>query len=150
MLASPILALDLTDIANLDLEKTKDEFNIDAEKDPSWIMKNIVGDQKINVEIILKDGSTKIIGIETKDGQVTTIQPTPIENPTMEISVDEDKVQEMVQSGDPIGFLSENLGKDGMEIETFDFWTGFKIGVLNFILWFVSLFTTVGNFVKKF
>ncbi|MBO8174509.1 MAG: hypothetical protein H0Z18_04560 [Thermococcus sp.] len=83
------------------LKKYIPVYNENADKLPEFI-KRIVGNERINLEITLENGSVLNIGVITKNGRVTEFSKGKISEPTMRAWTSEDVARRIIDSEDPV------------------------------------------------
>ncbi|NJE25415.1 hypothetical protein E3E22_02000 [Thermococcus sp. MV5] len=76
-------------------------YNENADNLPGFI-KRIVGDERIDLEIALENGSVLNIGIVTEDGRIVEFSKGKISKPTMRVWTSEDVARRIINSEDPV------------------------------------------------
>ena len=113
-------------LSNLDEATILINSNID--RLPNFV-KNIFGNEKVNVEIKMNDGSTLVLGVETAEGKVIKLFKGEIDDPTLKVEVSEDVLTSIANSRDPVnGFISA-LSSDQIKYESLRAKTSIKTGI---------------------
>ncbi len=145
LLALPVMAQQndtnddvLNSITQDDLELIKSTYNENIDQVPSTI-KTLIGNEKIN---LILEGTEFAAYFVTSDGLIEEVGLDRLDDPTINLVVDEFAQNEIfngnVESGDD--FL--NLYEDGhITIDPVGFWSNIKIQAVKTVLFFRSLFT---------
>lgn len=88
----------------LDLEKSAKGYNANMDRVP-WLVRTVAGDERIDAEVRVKDGSTLLLRIETSGGRITRFQEIRArgEDATMELYATEGAVRGVMESPEPAG-----------------------------------------------
>lgn len=135
------------DISKFDLDAIKKGYNENIENIP-WVVKALAGTEKINIQVKNKDNSTTTISIETDNGKIISINKEPLEDPTLVIKVDENKIENIMTSENPVLALADTIKKKEVKIEAKSTGMSIKVMLFNFLLFVMNFVTTVGNFIK--
>ena len=87
--------IDTTNILNNNLNQLKTKYNQNINKVP-WIVKKIIGNERINVYLTLNNGNQKIIGGITNKARILQAQVGKISNPTLNIYITEKTIQRLI------------------------------------------------------
>jgi len=90
-----VAAIDLNNI-----QSSIDSYNQDIDKAPA-LLRTLLGDERVDVTILLNNSSTIRYGFETKGAKIVRAESGGIENPTIEVFADEDAIYEVENARDP-------------------------------------------------
>jgi len=100
-------------IAFEDIQHGVDVYNQGAENAPD-ILKALLGDERVQIEVSKSDGTVLLAGLDTKDGLVVNTTAGEIEDPTIVVNATEDAITRVIESDDPAAAFEE--AKDNGEI----------------------------------
>ncbi len=92
--ASIVTILASRDVLGYNLEELKTIYNQNIGKVP-WIVKKIIGNERINLYLTTKAGETIILGGITESARIIQVQLGKTENPTLNIYVTEEAVNKI-------------------------------------------------------
>lgn len=98
----------------IDLEELEEEVNQNQEDIPSFV-KSIVGDQRINIEFKETDENYSAV---LKGTEIQELDNRSLENPTLEVEVNESSMAAVMESEQPADELKEALDEGEIEYET--------------------------------
>ena len=102
------------------------------------LMTSLIGEERINGEIALNDGSVLSIAITTdKDAKITSFEEGEISDPTMRVSTNEDTIRSIINSSDPVSAFLDALDAGTITYESDSALQDFGIQVA---LWVAGLF----------
>jgi hypothetical protein len=83
------------------------------------LITSMIGEERINGEILLNDGSVLNIAIMTdKDAKITSFEKGEISDPTMSASTDEDTIRSIITSSDPVSAFIDALNAGTITYES--------------------------------
>lgn len=94
-------------------DKVMEEYNKNIEYVPGFI-KTIFGNERINLEVSLENGSKREYGILTEKGTIISVEKQYLEDPTLNAKISEATINKLLQAEDQVGALKEAL--DNKEI----------------------------------
>ncbi|TGC11488.1 hypothetical protein [Methanolobus halotolerans] len=119
-----------------DLDMKVNEYNENASHVPS-LLKNMLGDEVIHLLIEMNDGSELHIKAVTEKALITTFEEIDSEDyigATVKVTLEENAVQELLDSGNPVeAFLNAMKNKD-INIEPVGLAGTIKFKVANILL----------------
>lgn len=130
-----ILLLLLSSLAfaeGLDVNSLVADYNKNSDKVPS-VVKTLFGNERINAQITLTNGSVIVIGGVTKDGKVIEAKEGGIDNPTMEVSVSEAAIGEISSSKDPAGAFQGALNSKKISYHGVSTGAKIKLGIVSVV-----------------
>tara|TARA_Y100000310_G_scaffold173355_1_gene173531 strand:+ start:4716 stop:5189 length:474 start_codon:yes stop_codon:yes gene_type:complete len=77
------------------LSQFKSDYNENIDKVPTWA-KNVLGSEKINATLILKDNTAINIGIIFRDGQMVEMRQGRLKKPTINLIVSEQNILDLL------------------------------------------------------
>lgn len=86
----------------LDVNNLVADYNKNFDKMPSFV-RTLFGNERINANITLTNGTVITMGGVTKDGKIIEAKEGGIGNPTMEVFVSESAINDITASKDPAG-----------------------------------------------
>ncbi|NPV61635.1 MAG: hypothetical protein HPY61_03225 [Methanotrichaceae archaeon] len=104
ILLSSSLAMALVDLNNL--QSSIDSYNQKIDQAPS-VLKALLGDERMDITILLNNSSTIQWGFETRDAKIVRAESGVIENPTIEVYAQEDAIRRIENSNDPAAAYKE-------------------------------------------
>ena len=103
-------------IAFEDVQNAVDVYNSGIETAPD-VVKILLGDEKVQIEITKSDGTALLAGLETKDGLVVNTTEGEIEDPTIVVNATEDAITGVIESDDPVAAFEEAKDNGDITIE---------------------------------
>jgi hypothetical protein len=101
-------------------------------------MTSLIGEERINGEITLNDGSVLSLAITTdNDAKITSFEQGEISDPTMRVSTDENTIRSIMSSSDPVSAFLDALDAGTITYESDSALQDFGIQVA---LWVAGLF----------
>ncbi len=94
----------VVDINNL--QKSIDSYNSQIDTAPQ-VLRTLLGDERVNATILLKNGTTIAWGFETKNAKIVRSQKGGIEDPTIDVYATEDAIHEVENAADPAAAYKE-------------------------------------------
>ncbi len=98
---------------NIEASELKDEINANNEEIPSFV-ENIVGDQRINVDF---QETNATYGAEMNGTKVEKLGTEEVDNPTLQVNVNESSLDAVMSSEHGFEELREQMDKGGIEYE---------------------------------
>ena len=97
-----------------------DIYNSGVENAPG-VVKTLLGDERIQVEITRADGTFLMAGLETKNAVIVGTIEGEIENPTIVVEAEEEAITRVYESDDPVAAFQEakDQGKISVRGTTF-------------------------------
>jgi hypothetical protein len=99
IMLSLCLAGAVVDVNNL--QESVDAYNSNIDKAPS-VLKTLLGDERVNITILLNNSSTVRWGFETKNARIVRSEIGGIENPTIDVFATEDAIYRVQNATDPL------------------------------------------------
>ncbi|MFB6204470.1 MAG: hypothetical protein ABEJ75_02395 [Candidatus Nanohaloarchaea archaeon] len=90
------------------LPQYAEEFNNNTAKLPG-IVRSLIGDQRINVEITRQGREDLVLGVVMKGVKIARINDTRVENPTLEVNTSMKTVESILNSANPARTLRAKL-----------------------------------------
>jgi pectin methylesterase-like acyl-CoA thioesterase len=117
------LALASTPASSLTFDSIQhgvDIYNSGVENAPG-VVKTLLGDERIQVEIARADGTFLMAGLETKNAVIVGTIEGEIENPTIVVEAEEEAITRVYESDDPVAAFQEakDQGKISVRGTTF-------------------------------
>lgn len=112
------MACAMIDVNNL--QKSIDGYNSNIDNAPS-VLKALLGDERVNVTILLNNSSTVGWGFETKNAKIVRSEKGGIENPTIDVYATEDAIHSVENATDPAAAYkaAESSGEVSIKGNTF-------------------------------
>jgi len=88
------------------LQSYVDRYNANMDNAPT-ILKSLLGNEKVEVNILLANGNIQNIGIQTENGLITTTVDGGFDDPSIEIKTSEETIDKIVKARDPITAFTE-------------------------------------------
>ena len=102
------------------------------------LMTSLIGEERINGEIALNDGSLLSLAITTdEDAKITSFERGVISDPTMRVSTDENTIRAIMNSSDPVSAFIDALNAGTITYESDSALQDFGLQVA---LWVADLF----------
>ena len=113
-----------------DLKQQADIYNQNV--DEISFIKSLIGEERINCEISLNDGTMLTIGIKTdEDAKVISLEKGEISDPTVNAYTTENTVRNIVNSGDPASAFQDALNTGKIKFEGVGLGNKIKVGVMS-------------------
>ncbi len=80
------------------------------------ILKSLIGNVRIDLNITRSDGSIYRTGLETKNARVCRILEGGIDDPAVSINATEDAVNKILSSNNPVAAFQQERNSDGIAI----------------------------------
>lgn len=119
----------IVDESSIDLEEVKEAFNSNTERVPSFAA-SLIGDQTLHIELAGTDLDNSSIGVKMEDMEVTDIQWEAFNGTTLEITVSQENLQEILSSPDPMHTAGQMLKQEDIEYRTVTFTNKIRFGLL--------------------
>jgi hypothetical protein len=108
------------------LDEYIDRYNYNMDKAPG-ILKTLLGSEKVELDIILDNGSQFKVGLEVNNGLVVSTTKGGFEDQTILIQTREDVIQTMSQSPDPITAFQQARAAGRISITGNNFLSNLKV-----------------------
>lgn len=115
---------------DFDPEGFKDSF---SGKDLNPVINWLAGDQKIELEIVINESETRVIGIETEGANITEVQQQGFENPTINLETKAEVFKKISSAEKPLEELNNQLG-EGVSFQAKGFFNNIRISVIKLII----------------
>ncbi|MDP6670817.1 MAG: hypothetical protein QGI60_03305 [archaeon] len=96
-------------------------------------VKQLFGNETINVFIAMGDGSNETVGIKTKDTKVQAIKYNGFENETLHVFVSEETIRDILANDDPLDAAITALINGKITYRGVGFASAAKFGILGFL-----------------
>lgn len=83
------------------LQESVDSYNSNIDTAPS-VLKTLLGDEKVNITILLNNSSIVSWGFETKNAKIVRFEKGGIKNPTIDVFATEDAIYRVQSAQDPV------------------------------------------------
>jgi pectin methylesterase-like acyl-CoA thioesterase len=103
-----------------------DLYNSGVENAPG-VVKTLLGDEKIQVEITRADGTALMAGLETKNAVIVNAIEGEIEDPTIVIDASEEAITWVYQADDPVAAFEEAKKEGEISIRGTTFTSKLKV-----------------------
>ena len=130
LLVTPVLAPNPTSSEEINIQQLKAEHNQNLEKVP-WIVKKIIGTERINLHLTTNTQEIIIIGATTESAKILSIQKGEIQDPTLKIYVTENTINRVK---DKVITIQQAIETEEIRFESQRIRTSIK-------LWLINLFT---------
>lgn len=105
------------------------------------LVTSLIGEERINGQISLNDGSVLSLAIMTaEDAKITSFEEGEIPDPTINAYSDEDTVRSIIISADPVATFQSALDNGAIRIEGVGMGGKIKIGMAKVALKIASFF----------
>lgn len=101
------------------------EYNKNIENVPGFI-KTIFGNERINAEITLEDGTVREYGIITQGGLILNVSKEYLEDHSLEVYTDEETANNIMNSEDQVAALKQALDDKTIDYKAIKFTTKAK------------------------
>ncbi len=107
-------------------QKNVDAYNKNIDKAPG-ILKGIMGNEKINLDIAKNDGSVFLVGLDMQEGRINRTIVGGWSDPSITITATEKAINDTRQSKDPITTFQNERDKGQITFEAKGMLTKFKL-----------------------
>ncbi len=121
-----------------DLEGIRRNYNENFNA-PSYAQ-TLFGDQRINIYITAEDGDEFTVGAINENSKINNLEPRGIEDPTMNVYVDEATIEEILTSTSPFDALSNAMNSGALRYEAITTGNKIKLGFASVVIKFISWF----------
>ncbi len=94
------------------------------------ILKALVGNQRIDLDVIRNDGSIYKTGFEMQNARISSTVEGGISDPTISINATEDSINRIRSSSDPISTFQQERSYGGINIQGNTFTTRAELGIV--------------------
>lgn len=101
-------------------------YNSGVENAPG-VVKTLLGDERIQVEITRANGTALVAGLETKNALIVNATEGEIEDPTIVVEAEEGAITRVYSSDDPMGAFEEAEKKGEISVRGTTFTTRLKV-----------------------
>ncbi|MBO8181293.1 MAG: hypothetical protein H0Z28_00700 [Archaeoglobus sp.] len=115
------------------LVEKKDEYNENVNAVPGMI-KSIIGNERINIEIAREDGTTLVVGAVTRDAYVAEFTEGGISNPTIRAWTTEKVVREIIGSNDIVNAAMDAINSGDVNYEGVSLVKILKINIMKSLM----------------
>jgi hypothetical protein len=113
-------------IAFEDIQHGVEVYNLGAENAPD-ILKTLLGDERVQIEISKSEGTVLMVGLETKGGVVVNTTKGEIEDPTIVVNATEDAITRVCESGAPVAAFQEAQARGEISVRGTTFTARLKV-----------------------
>jgi hypothetical protein len=113
-------------------------YNKKIDKVPK-ILTYLLGDERVNIKIVLSNGKICRLSYETKNGRINTIVEGWIKDPTIIVTTTQKIIEKINASGDPLAAFKRERASLGLIIEGQSLKTRIKLETAlssDSVLWF--------------
>ncbi|MBN1323691.1 MAG: hypothetical protein JW986_06790 [Methanotrichaceae archaeon] len=103
-----------------------DRYNANIDNAPA-LLRSVVGDERVDVEILLVNGTIFKMGLETEGGRITGTVPGGVGNPSIVAETREDVIYRILRASDPIAEFQRSREAGDMVIEGMTFTAKLKL-----------------------
>jgi hypothetical protein len=115
------------------------QYNQHAQSIPSWL-KTIMGDERINMEVAMDDGSTKKFAITTKKAKVESWKEKALEDPTLLAQTTEKVLNTILKEDDQFTAMAQAVKKKNITYKGLTFKSKAKSSMSKMVLSISSWF----------
>jgi len=108
------------------IQRGVDLYNSGVENAPG-VVKTLLGDERIQVEIIRADGTALTAGLETENAVIVNATEGEIEDPTIVLEASEEAVMGVYQADDPVAAFQEAEKKGEISVRGTTFTARLKV-----------------------
>jgi hypothetical protein len=94
------------------------------------VLKGLLGSERVELNVILINGSLFQVGFETQDAKIVRVYPGGIPNPTIDINTTESAINIIRNSDDKIGAFKKEMDYGQVTITGNNLSTRVKLGVV--------------------
>lgn len=106
-----------------------DYYNNEIDRAPS-VLKSMVGDENLNIIVLMNNGSTSTYGFEIKNAKIIRYSPTGLDSSTIDVQATEGAINDVLKANDPIAAYQEAEREGQMKITGKTFKTNIKINAV--------------------
>ena len=106
-------------------------------------VKQLFGNETINVFVAMSDGSTETVGIKTKNEKLEEIEYGGFENETLHVFVSEETIREILVSDDPMDAVMTALKNGKIAYQGVGLASAAKFGILGFLQGILAFFASL-------
>lgn len=117
---------EVSDLQNGDLGQYESVINNQTDNAPPFLS-GLVGNQTVNMNIENSDGTDITAGAKIEGLVVTEMQAEGYENATIEITTDQETVDAIAESSNPVGTAMTEFKDGDIEYEAEGFWNKLKL-----------------------
>lgn len=107
------------------------------------VLKGLLGSERVELNVILIDGSLFQVGFETQDAKIVQVYPGGIPNPTIDINTTESAINIIKGSDDKIGAFQKEMNYGQVTITGNTLATRVKLGVVLSSLSVLQFFSNI-------
>jgi hypothetical protein len=123
-----------------------DQYNqrIDGAPEPvKGLLTGLLGNERIDVNISMNDGSIFSVGFETKDARITKTDAGGVQNPTIVMAVTEGAIKRIKSSNDPVAEFQSEMSYGQVNIEGTNLITRLKLSAVLSSLPVLKFFSSI-------
>jgi hypothetical protein len=106
-----------------------DSYNAKIENAPD-VMKSMLGNERVNIDITRNDSSLFQMGFEVKDARIDSTIEGGLSDPSMVLTASESAIAEITGSSDPIAAFQSQIDQGRVRIEGKNFVAKAKVAAL--------------------
>lgn len=132
LLAALLFCLPLSSAITFEIQSMQgyvDVYNSMIDKAPD-VLKNILGNERVNLDVTRKDGSVFRMGLEIKKARINSTVEGDLSDPTIVITTSEDAISQVRTSKDPIAEFQNQRNLGQIKIQSSNLLTGAKLEAL--------------------
>ena len=103
----------------------------------------LLGNERIDVNISMSDGSVYSVGFETKDARITKTDAGGVQDPTIIVAVTEGAIERIKSSNDPVGAFQTEMSYGQVNIEGTNLVTKLKLSAVLSSLPVLKFFSSI-------
>jgi hypothetical protein len=123
-----------------------DQYNQRIDDAPELVkslLTGLLGNEKIDVNISMNDGSVFSVGFETKDARITKTDAFGAQNPTIIVAVTEGAIERIKGSNDPVAAFQAEMSYGQVNIEGTNLVTKLKLSAVLSSLPVLKFFSSI-------
>jgi hypothetical protein len=123
-----------------------DQYNQRIDAAPELVkglLTGLLGNERIDMNISMNDGSVFSFGVETKDARITKTDAGGVQNPTIIIALTEGAIERIKGSNDPVAAFQGELSSGQVNIEGTNLITNLKISAVLSSLPVLKFFSSI-------
>ncbi|VVB62660.1 Uncharacterised protein [uncultured archaeon] len=123
-----------------------DQYNQRIDGAPELVkglLTGLLGNEKIDVNISMNDGSVFSVGFETKDARITKTDAGGVQNPTIIVAVTEGAIERIKSSNDPVTAFQAEMSYGQVNIEGTNLVTKLKLSAVLSSLPVLKFFSSI-------
>jgi hypothetical protein len=110
------------------VEKYVNSYNSRVDGAPDILKKLLVGNERVNINIILNSGEIETVGFQTESSRITRTVPGGFDEPTIDIVATESAINNVRQATDPIEAFQTERDFGMVTVTGLTLATKFKVG----------------------